>query len=172
MNNKEKILKVLFENSQREYHIRLLAKLTGLNPNTIINLTNDDFIFKKKDEDTNRVIIKAITDNIDFKLQKKFYNIRKIYDSGLIKFLNDELSFPTVVLFGSYAKADNHPKSDIDIFIIADEKKELSLKKFEKILQTEIQIFMHTKKELKKLNAELINNVINGYVMSGFLEVL
>ena len=177
MNNIEKIEKIIFEDSSKEYHIRLIARLTGLNPNTVISVTDNmlDVLTKNKDKDTNRVIIRARQGETGFKIKKKFYNIRKIYGSGLVDFLNDKLSYPTIVLFGSYAKAENRPESDIDLFIVCDEKRKLNLSDFEELLGAEIQLFIHTKEEfgkMKKQNKELVNNVINGYVMSGYLEVL
>ncbi len=89
-------------------------------------------------------------------------------------FLNSELAHPIIVLFGSYAKAENHEKSDIDLFLVADEKKELNLQKFEKLLNAKIHLFLHTKNEfrkLKKTSPELVNNVINGFRLAGYLEV-
>ncbi|MBU0472502.1 MAG: nucleotidyltransferase domain-containing protein [Nanoarchaeota archaeon] len=179
MDSEEKVLEVLFENSNKEYHVRLLAKLTNLNPNTIINITDklkkESLLTKQKDVDTNRVLIKAKIQDRYFKLKKKFYNTDKIYKSGLIEFLEEKLSYPTVILFGSYAKAENHVESDIDLFIICDEKIELDLNVFENVLNTKIQLFIHTKQEFKKMktnNKELINNVLNGYIMTGYLEVL
>jgi len=179
MNNINKLLKIFYEESGREFHIRLLARLTGLNPNTVINiskkLNEQDLIIIKKDKETNKVILRANIGNKIFRLNKQKYNLEKIYKTQIIDYLNDELAYPTVVLFGSYAKAENHKNSDIDLFIISDEKKKLNLYKFEKMLRAEIQVFLHTKNEftkLKKNSKELINNVINGYVLSGFLEVL
>lgn len=179
MNNENKVLKILFEDSYRTYHIRLLAKLTGLNPNTIITITNklekQELLSKNKDPEINKININANNANSKFILKKKFYNINKILNSNLIEFLEQKLAHPTIILFGSQAKAENRTDSDIDIFIIGDIKKELDLSKFEEILGSEIQVFIHTKKEfekLKKTNIELINNVLNGYILNGFLEVL
>ena len=179
MNAKEKIVKQLCEDSYREYHIRLLAKLTKLSPNTVITgtdeLQKEGIITKERDTQTNRVIIKANTQNNQFLLQKKFYSLQEIYDSGVIDHLQQELSFPTIVLFGSFAKGENRPESDIDLFIISDVDKKVDLKTFEKKLDAEIQVFLHTKKsfrELIKANKELMNNVLNGYVLTGYLEVL
>jgi predicted nucleotidyltransferase len=179
MNNKQKVLKFLFKEPNKEFHIRLLSRLTKLNPNTIINISKklekQNLIQKFKDKDRNLMIIKANNRNINYKIQKKAYNIQKIYDSGLIEYINEMLSYPTILLFGSYAKAENHPKSDIDLFVICVEKKELKLEKFTKKLESEIQIIQHTKREfnkLKKTNKELINNVINGVKLEGYVEVL
>ena len=179
MNAKEKVLGQLCEDSYREYHIRLLAKLTKLSPNTIITVTDElqkeKIVTKERDEQTHKVSVKADTQNRLFLLHKKFYNLRKIYDSGLVDHLQKELSFPTIVLFGSYAKAENRLGSDVDLCIISDVKKKVDVSGFEKDLGSEIQFFLHSQKEFKELtkrNKELINNVLNGYVLAGYLEAL
>jgi len=178
MNNIENVLKFLFEEPIKEFHIRLLARLTKLNPNTIINLTDklveEGLIIKYKNKDNKLCVIKANTQNSYYKLKKQFYNIEKIFRSGLIDYLNENLSYPAVILFGSYTKAENHSGSDIDLFIISEEKKKLDLKIYKNKLNAEIQLFVHTKKEFNKLkntSPELINNVLNGYKLTGYLEV-
>ncbi|MBI5392464.1 nucleotidyltransferase domain-containing protein [Candidatus Woesearchaeota archaeon] len=179
MNNKEKILKEFFEDTYKSFHIRLLARLTKLNPNTIITITDElakeGLIKKEKQKDSPLIKIKANTEDKLFKLKKKFYNIEKLYSSGIIDFLNEKLDYPTIILFGSYAKAENKKESDIDLFILATSKKELQLKPFEEKLHAEIQLFYYTKQEfntIKNKNKELINNIINGYRFEGFIEVL
>ncbi len=177
MDNQSRITNALFEKPAKEFHIRLLARETGLNPNTIINITKrlekEGLLEIRKDRERNLVIIKANTQNKLFKLRKKAHNLEKIYASGLVDYLENELAYPTIILFGSYAKAENHEKSDIDIFIISTEKKTLDLAKYERSLGAEIQMFIHTKKEFEKLKTtspELLNNVINGTVLSGFIK--
>jgi predicted nucleotidyltransferase len=179
MDNKKKILQILFEEPNRDFHIRLLARLAKLHPNTVMNTTDmlakEGLIKKKKNKQTNFSIIQANTGNRKFQLLKRFYNVEKIYDSGLIDKLNEELAYPTIILFGSYAKAENTKESDIDLFIIAVEKKCIDTSVFLHILGTEVQLFIHTKKEFEKLrknNKELINNVMNGIVLEGYVEAV
>jgi len=178
MDNIQRMLKHFFEQPTREFHIRLLARLSGLHPNTVITLTDklakQNLLIKEADKDTNRILVKANTQSHTFRIKKLSYNIQKIYNSGLPDFLNEQLAYPTVVLFGSYAKAENTQRSDIDLFIITEEKKKLDLNAYEKKLETSIQLFVHTKKEFNKLlktNPELVNNVLNGIVLEGYLEV-
>ena len=178
LDNVQKVLKLFFEEPQRGFHIRLLARLTKLNPNTIIKITESlakkQILIKNKSKDNNLVITKANTGCEEYKLEKKLYNIRKIFDSGLIEFLNSELHYPWIMLFGSYARGENDKRSDIDLFVVCDKKKRLDLHIYEEKLAAEIQIFMHTKREfnlLKKNSPELINNVLNGSKLSGFLDV-
>lgn len=175
MNNEELILKALAKQSPQ--HIRKLARKTGLNPNTISNIVSkleaENLVEKDKDEETNRVLI-SISRSNKARMRHTFYNIELLYDSGLITALEDHFSLPTIFLFGSMAKAENHSDSDIDLFIISDEKKAFDTVPFEKKLGHPIQLFVHTPSEFEKLcesSPQLINNVLNGMRLTGYVEV-
>ncbi|MFC1774742.1 nucleotidyltransferase domain-containing protein [Nanoarchaeota archaeon] len=176
VDNRKKIMNCIYEDSLFEFHIRLLARMTKLHPNTVMKETDElekeGLVVKIPNKLQNRTIIKGNTNNIFFLLSKKFHNIEKIYKSGIIEYLNTKMHYPTVVLFGSYAKAENHKESDIDLFIISEEKVP-DLLRFERKLNTEIQVFVHTKKSFRKLqetSPELLNNVMDGYVLTGYVE--
>ena len=49
---------------------------------------------------------------------KLFFNLEKIRKSKLIEFLEKEYDYPNIILFGSYAKAYDDKKSDIDLCLI------------------------------------------------------
>jgi len=103
-------------------------------------------------------------------LEKKLYNIKQLYVSGLINYLKIELSNPAIVLFGSFAKGEDLEESDIDLYIETPSKKQLNLEKFKKILKREVQIFQH--KSLKEItNHHLANNIINGITLNNYIEV-
>ena len=62
----------------------------------------------------------------------------------------------------------------MDLFILTEEKKEINLEKFERILGCEINILKYNEIKFKKMrqnNKELLNNIINGIVIYGYLEV-
>ena len=105
-----------------------------------------------------------------FLLEKKLYNLRSLFSSGLVDFLVQELSNPTLVLFGSYARGEDIETSDIDLYVESAKKELPSLAKFEKKLQRKIQLFKF--KDISKVeNKELANNIINGITLNGFVEV-
>ena len=179
VDNKEKVLKIIFAEPNKSFHIRLLGRLTKLHPNTIIKITDElvkeGYITKEHDKETKFSIINANSANRMYKLRKQYMNIRALYESGFIDFLNEQYAYPVIILFGSYAKAENTKKSDIDLFIISDIKKKADITSFEVKLDAEIQLFIHTKEEfqkLKKTNPELINNVLNGVKVEGYIEVV
>jgi predicted nucleotidyltransferase len=105
-----------------------------------------------------------------FFLEKRLYNIKQIYLSGLIGYLKKELNNPTIVLFGSFAKGEDTEDSDIDLYIESPSRKQLDLSKFEKKLERDIQIFDHGNiREIK--NVHLANNIINGITLNKYIEV-
>ncbi|GIU68204.1 MAG: hypothetical protein KatS3mg001_054 [Candidatus Pacearchaeota archaeon] len=108
--------------------------------------------------------------NENFILEKKLFNIKSLYTSGLVNFLKVELSNPVIIVFGSYARGEDNEKSDIDLYVETPSKKEINLEKFENILKREIQVFRHkTIKEIK--NPHLANNILNGIVLNNYVEV-
>jgi predicted nucleotidyltransferase len=105
-----------------------------------------------------------------FLMQKKLFNLKSIYESGLIEYLQEEYSNPPIILFGSYSKGEDIESSDIDLYIETPSKKGLDLGKFEKKLNKKIQVFIH--KNIDDIpNKLLANNILNGINLNGFVEV-
>ena len=104
----------------------------------------------------------------EYKEHKKIYNLIKIRQSKLIVYLKDKIMPRSIVLFGSYFKGEDIEDSDIDVFIEANEEI-LDLSTFEKKLKRKIQL--HFKENFNKYPKELKNNIINGIVLHGYLEV-
>ncbi len=103
-------------------------------------------------------------------LEKKLFNIKRLYESGIIEYLKIEISNPAIILFGSFARGEDTEGSDIDLYIETPSNKELDLGKFEKILKRKIQALKH--KSLHDIqNLHLSNNIINGVLLNGFVEV-
>lgn len=108
--------------------------------------------------------------NEKYLLEKKLFNIKSLYNCGIIEYLKRELSNPPIVLFGSYLKGEDMEDSDIDLYIETPSKKQINFDKFKKILKREIQIFQH--KSLKEIsNPHLANNIINGITINSYIEV-
>lgn len=166
------ILKIYFENSLEEYSVRDIAKLSKIAPSTaskvIKDLKNKKIIKVRKYK--NILLSKANVESELYKDIKRFYNIQKLKNSGLIKKINEIYNYPTIILFGSYSKGEDVPNSDIDLAIFTDNKKNLQdINKFEKILRKELQIFYINEKFFEK-NTELVNNMINGTIIQGAVK--
>jgi predicted nucleotidyltransferase len=105
-----------------------------------------------------------------FLLEKRLFNLHQLQTSGLLHFLIEELSNPVIVVFGSYARGEDVEKSDLDLYLETPAKKKINLEKFEKVLQHRVQVFTYSNiHELE--NKELANNIVNGIIVNGFMEV-
>ena len=174
---KQRIIEVLFRFPDKEFSLSELAKLAKVakaNIGLILeNLQKLDFIEITKLSNLWR--IKANQKNWNFIKSKIVYNLNFIYQSGLIEFLIEHFKNPkTIILFGSFRKGEDISNSDIDIAIENDEVKSYEiiglreLSEFEKAIDRKIQIHIFNRKEI---NAHVFNNITNGIVLSGFLEV-
>ena len=128
-----------------------------------------------KKTERRHLLFRANTESYSYKDAKVYYNIKSIRNSGLIEHLDKELHFPeAIVIFGSCAKGENDKKSDIDLFVISNIKKEIGLSVFEKKLKAKIQLFIKNKNEfiaMQKENKNLANSILNGIIVKGYLEV-
>jgi predicted nucleotidyltransferase len=124
----------------------------------------------KRSEIANVIVYLADRTSQQFLLEKKLFNIMQLFSSGLIAFLVERLSNPTIVVFGSYSRGEDIEKSDIDFYIETPSKKKINLNKFEKALQRKIQFFIYNNIQNVE-NKELANNIVNGITLNGFVEV-
>jgi len=172
----DNILALFVEEPDRKFNVREAARILKINPSTaskyLNQLAREGLLIKKKER--NLILYSADTESRKFRDFKIYYNIKKIRESGLVDFLEKEMNYPeTIVLFGSYVKGENTKRSDIDLFILSASEVP-DLKPFQKKLEAEIQIFVHSRKEIEQMkikNKELLNNIINGIRLSGFFEV-
>lgn len=173
----DNILDLFINEPDRKFNVREAGRLLKLNPSTaskhLNRLAKRGFLIKRKER--NYILYSADAESQIFRDFKIYQNIKRIKDSGLMDFINQELDYPEVIiLFGSYAKGENTKRSDIDLFVLSESKKGVNFNKFEKILGTEIQAFIHNRKETQEMkikSKELLNNIINGIKLSGFFEV-
>jgi len=170
------ILKQFFENPKRSYHIRELARLTKINHTTVrqyLNRLVKENILDKRKERSN--ILYASKPSKMYLNLKLFYNLEKIRISNIISDIEKTYEYPVIVLFGSYSKALDDEKSDLDLCLITDITKEFNTESYEKTINRKINIHHFTKnsfKNAKTKNPELINSICNGIVLSGELEIL
>jgi len=168
--NKIKIMKLFFEEPSRNFQIREISRLTKIAVTSVKNylkeLQKEKLI--KKDKKTLYPSYVSNQQNRLFKVYKQQFIILKLYSTGLIDYLEDELHPRCIILFGSVRKGDYNKNSDIDIFIQSN-RKSIDLTRFNKILKHKIILFFE--ENINKLSKELFNNIINGIKLSGYLKL-
>ena len=162
-----------FANPSKEHYLMDISRNIGLAHTSIKKnlkgLAKLGIIVEHTEKKGGRLfpIYKANLDNKIFKRYKLIYNLSSILESSLINFIEETLTPKSIVLFGSYLRGEDTENSDIDIFVEC-KKEELILEKFEKKLMRKIEL--HFNEKFTSYPKELKNNIINGMVLSGFLE--
>lgn len=176
----QEILRYLFIKAGMSFNARGLARPLNRTQAGIVKvlpeLEKEDLVKIKKDKDSGRWSIEFNRDSqkaIDLKLVE---NLKMIYESGLVKFLEDSFPGATIILFGSYARGDDvwtgesvGNTSDIDIAIIGTKGKEIELIKFDKLLERNIVINFYP--SFKKIHKHLKDNILNGILLSGSVNL-
>jgi len=171
-NIKEKIKEYFFINPSIKLRVRQIERELKIPLPSVIRYVDElekEGILKK--EKTGEVTFySADRSSKNFLLEKKLFNIKSLYNSELIDFLVKELSNPTIVVFGSFSKGEDIEGSDIDIYLETPSKEKINLEKFEKRLKRKIQNFNYSSIQ-KVPNHHLRNNILNGIILNGFVEV-
>ena len=176
MERKLTILTPFFEDPNRKFSIRELSRILKINHTTVRQYLNklvkENFLSSEKERlySFYRLVLDKKTLNL-----KLYYNLEKIRKSRIIEDLEKSYDLPVIVLFGGYASAMDDTTSDIDLCLISNIEKEFSTEKYKKKLNREVSIHKFNKTSLekaKKSNSSLINNICNGIVLSGELEIL
>lgn len=157
-----------FEDCYRRISVREYSKIIKVSPPTASKILMEYYKegLLKRQEDRNYLFFFANKEN------KVFIGLSKIYWMDRLKevveYIENKTVNPTIILFGSLSKAEVTPESDIDIAIISS-KKNISLEDYEKKLKRKIQVFWFD--NLSKIPKELKNNILNGYSLSGKVEI-
>ena len=174
---RQRIAEVLFRYPDKEFSLSDLAKEARVKKSNMGAILKEyyksGFIEITKLSKIWR--IKANQQNWHFQKSKIVYNLNFVYQSGLVEFLLDRFKNPkAVVLFGTFRNGADITTSDIDIAVETGEVENyetLSLKElegFERSIGRKIQIHLFNR---KAIDINLFNNIANGFVLSGFLEV-
>jgi len=162
-------LKPFFEDCYRRINVREYSRIIKISPPTasklLLRFYKEGLLLRE--EDRNYIYYYANKKSRDFIDLSRIYWRNKL--SEVLDYLDKTLLNPTVILFGSLAKAETKSDSDVDLCVIAY-KKRIRVINFEKKLKRKIQMFFFQSiKNIK--NKELANNIINGYVLNGRIRL-
>ena len=176
--SRQRVLEIFYRYPEKEFSLSELAKEAGVAKAHIGKILDElhkiDFIEITKLSKIWR--IKANQQNWSFIKSKIIYNLNFIYQSGLVEFLNEHFNNPkSISLFGSFRKGEDVSTSDIDIAVEIDEIEEYQtlfrldeLVEFENLIKRKIQLHLFNK---ENIDINVFNNIANGIVLLGFLEV-
>ena len=166
------IFRLLSIKAGQRFNLRSVAKLLKVSPtavsNSLIDLKKQGIIKVETARPMNLLSIELNRENQKVIDMKRIENLKMIYESGLVEFLEENFPGCTIVLFGSYSKGEDTYKSDLDIAIVGTKGKKIGLEKFEKIFEKTININYY---ESWNIDKHLRNNILNGIVLSGGVDL-
>ncbi len=168
-----RVARVFFDEPLEEHYLMEISEKSELSHTSVKRhlekLMRFNIILEEELERGERIypIYKRI-DNERYRLCKRLDLQYRLEASGLLDFIQWELTPDCIVLFGPAAMGKDVEGSDIDLYVQAG-KTELGLDEYEGSLSREIQL--HMEDSIDNFPKRLVNNIVNGIVVYGFLEV-
>ncbi len=161
INNRVFVRFCRFPHSQ--IHIRALARQLRVSPPTVLELAKPLLRrgLLQRTRMGRSIVLSAVFEE-DFIYHKKWANLFLLLDSGLIRKISGLLP-KTIILFGSYARGEDHERSDIDLAV--DGEVPFSLAAYERILHRPIQVH-RLGKDVPPL---LLENIREGILLEGVM---
>ena len=147
---------------------KLKVSVTAISKATPI-IEKSGLIKVEKDKKMNLTIVFLNRDNYKTMQFKRIENLKQIYEVGLVDFLEDKLAGGAILLFGSYSRGDDTYDSDIDLAVIGRKEEQINLENFKKNLERKININFYN--SFKEIHKYLKNNILNGIILSGSVEL-
>ena len=169
----QEILRFLFIKAGMSFNARGLARALGVSQPAISKalpfLKEKDFIKVNKDKESKRLSIELNSNDPLVIGLKRTDNLRMIYESGLVEFLEESFPGSAIILFGSFSRGEDTKDSDIDIAIINSKEKKTELTRFDRLLER--TIFLHFYPSFKEIKKELKDNILSGIILAGGVEL-
>jgi len=160
-----KTLEVFFREPIKIHFIRSVSRKINLAPTSVRNhikfLVESNIITAKKSSPFNGYV--SNRENEDFIFYKSIYNLSSLKE--LKDFIIKSCYPRAIVLFGSYLRGEDMEDSDIDLFVLSKNKKELNLEIFEEKLSRKINVLFSD--SLSKIDLKIQNKIKNGFVLEG-----
>jgi len=167
------IFNFLSKNVGKEINQNLLAKELKCSPTAVAKslkyLEKENLVLVKRNKIMNLNLIELNRENQNAVNLKRVENLKSIYESRIIEELEEKFPGGTIILFGSYSKGEDNFKSDIDLAIIGKKEKTIDLSNYEKYFNKEIILNFYA--SFKEIDTELKNNLCNGTVLSGGINL-
>lgn len=161
-------LEPFFRDNYRRINVREYARLTGVSPPSaskfLSEMEKEGLLEREKER--NYIFYVAKRESRLFVELSRIYWSRMLERSGLVDYLEKECLEPLVVLFGSLSKAEAKKDSDFDVAVFTSTENKLDFSRFEKKLKRKVQVFVFMNRKKVK-NRDLLNNILNGYVVRG-----
>ncbi|HEX9914120.1 MAG TPA: nucleotidyltransferase domain-containing protein [Candidatus Bathyarchaeia archaeon] len=171
-----RVLAVFFDDPHREFYLREVAKTAGVGSGTAKRFL--DFYeangFVVKGRKANLVLFKGNLENHSFRFMK--LGLFMFRAKPLTDFLKEACPGSSVVLYGSCARGEDGPESDVDLLIVGRGVEAEGLLSYEKTLGKRITLLTYSPREWEeraRKDAAFYERILaDGVSISGGLPVV
>jgi len=159
-----KVLNLIADNPYRKFYLREIARILNISTSSAkkaidrikqLNLVKEEKLAN----------LRIIYGNMYEKLLKQLKITRNIeFIKTLINKLEPSIS---IVLYGSFAKGENDPLSDIDLLVITNKKKDLEIHEYKGHRTQIIKLTPAQWARIKKDNPALASEIKKGILLKG-----
>lgn len=169
----ESILELFFNEPSKQWHFEEVlktAKVSRGKANKWLAKLVKERIIKHIKPKGKMPYFQADFDRPTYRSRKRLFSLSLLQKSG---FLDHLISLPhakTVIIFGSFVRADWYKGSDIDVFIYGGDEG-LDTWRYCKKLHRNIQVFVASDTaELEKMGPGLLRNILEGVLIKGKID--
>ena len=151
-----KLLKMFLSNPDKSFYTKEISRNMGLGSGTVNNFLKNiyrDNILKK--EIVGNVHLYRLNNESEITKQMKILNIIIELEKAkfIEEFAKDDDTIISIILYGSYANGEYDSKSDIDVLLLVNKKKQFTdmIQKLESKVKKTISIQILTISDLQKL---------------------
>jgi predicted nucleotidyltransferase len=171
-----RVLLLFSKDPYREFYLREVAKRARVSSSTAKRFL--DFYVEggllEKQKKANLALFKANVENLTFRHIKIGYFLMGL--SSLVSNLREVYPNASIILYGSCARGEDEPHSDIDLLIISGRKERMEFSVFEKHLGRKINTLVFEpyewEEKAKKDRAFYERILIDGIPLQGSLPVV
>jgi Predicted nucleotidyltransferases len=171
-----RILTVFFDEPYREFHLREVAETSEVSPSTAKRFL--DFYeasgFLVKERKANLVLFQADLENNSFRFMKVALFLLKV--RPLTDFLAEAYAGSSIVLYGSCARGEDGPESDVDLLAVGRRAEKMDLTRYEDLLGRRINVIAFDSQEWEEKAEEdkafYERILVDGIVLKGTLPVV
>lgn len=169
----ESVLELFFNNSSKHWHFEEILKTSKVSRSKVnkwlAKFIREHIILHIKPIGK-MPYFQGHFESPAYRTRKRLFAISQLQKSG---FLDHLISLPkakTVIIFGSFIRADWYSGSDIDLFIYGSDE-ELDVEKYRALLKRDIQVFLvQFPADLEKFGPGLLRNILEGMFIKGKID--
>lgn len=174
----EKILELFFEEPTKHWHfenIMKTAKVSRAKAGKWLKKLAKERIIRHIKPEGKMPYFQGDFESPAYRSRKRLFSLSMLQTSGFLSHLMSLPKAKTVIIFGSFVRADWYKDSDIDVFIYGSDEG-LDIQKYRSTLRREIQVFAaESVMDLEKFGPGLLRNILEGIIVKGkidFVEVM